>query len=292
MDALITSYAPELKPAVHRDFGAVVTAAGLIFVIIPAALLIAGTLTPVNALLASAGAFTIWAVTNEVLSRIEYRSGMREYERKVRFRPDLLYGRVAEKFKQEVAEYRTRMLGPGSDLHRARDPVKQAQDEANQSVAYWGARLRQDRDNEVALASLETAENLSLKFTRALEELDRRSDTLLTFLNECYAKLAVLESSQTDFAESRRLAALTDRADVVVEDAESVLDRIGEDFLTEAARLGGALGALRALQLKEAAGSVSVDQIEHVADRILEVYHEDNEALKRLVDSLTGDEAT
>ena len=288
MDALIASYAPELKPRIHRrDFGVVAGAAGLIFVLIPLMLLLGGTLSPLNALLSSVGGFTLWAAGNEMLSRLEYRSRIRNYERRVRFRPDILYGQVADKFKQEITDYRTRMLGPQSDLHRARDPLKVAQDEADRSVAYWGARLRQDRSNEVAHASLETAEDLSLKFTRALEELDRRSDALLLFLNECYAKLAVLEGSRTDFAESKRLAALSDQADVVVDDAESALDRIGEDFLTEAARLGGALGALRALHLKELAGEVPLDQIENVADRILEAYQEDSETLQKLVESMT-----
>jgi hypothetical protein len=213
---------------------------------------------------------------------------MRDYERRVRFRPDILYGQIADKFKNEITEYRTRMLGPQSEWHRARDPLKEAHDEANRSIAYWGERLRQGGDSEVVQKNLETAENLSLKFGRALEELDRRSDALLTFLNECYAKLAVLEGSRTDYAESQRLAALSEQAHVVVEDAESMLDRIGQEFLHEATRLGGALGALRALHLKEIAGDVPLDRIEHVADRILEVYHEDSDTLKMLAESITG----
>ena len=287
MDALITSYAPELKPRLHREVGLVLGGLGLVAFTMAVALMLAGTLTPVNALVAFGVTFGLSALLSEVISRFEHRSAARDYERRVLFRPDILYGQVADKFKTEITDYRTRMLGPQSDWHKARDPLKQAQDEANRSIAYWGERLRQGGDSEVVERNIEIAENLSLKFTRALEELDRRSDALLTFLNECYAKLAVLEGSRTDFAESKRLAALSEQADVVVEDAESVLDRIGQQFLDEAAHLGGALGALRALHLKEIAGDVPLDQIEHVADRILEVYHEDSDTLKNLVESIT-----
>ena len=270
----------------HREAGLVLGGLGVIFLAIAVALMVGGTLSPAGALLSSSGAFILSALLSEALSRWEHRSNLRDYERRVRFRPDLLYGMVADKFKDEITDYRTRMLGPRSDWHKARDPLKEAQDEANRSIAYWGARLRQGSDNEVAHTNLETAENLSLKFTRALEELDRRSDALLTFLNECYAKLAVLEGTRTDYAESKRLAVLSEQADIVVEDSQLVLDRIGEQFLEEATRLGGALGALRALHLKEIAGDVPLEQIEHVADRILEVYHEDNETLKTLMDSI------
>lgn len=260
--------------------------------VIFAATAVAGVLVssvPVaTALLYSFGAFVLSALVSGGLSLWEYRSMVGDYERRVLYRPDILYGQVADKFKNEITEYRTRMLGPQSDWHKAWDPLKQAQDEANRSIAYWGERLRQGGDSEVVEKNIEIAEDLSLKFTRALEELDRRSDALLTFLNECYAKLAVLEGSRTDYAESQRLAALSEQAAVVVEDAESVLDRIGQQFLEEATRLGGALGALRALHLKEIAGEVPLDQIEHVADRILEVYHEDSDALKNLVESITG----
>jgi hypothetical protein len=154
-------------------------------------------------------------------------------------------------------------------------------------VAYWGARIRQEPDNGVALANLEVAEDLSIKFTRALDELEHRSDALLNFLNECYAKLTVLESSRTDYAESQRLAALSEEAHVVVADAEAVLEEIGRQFVEEAARLGVALGALRALHLKETAGSLPIDEIEHVADRILEVYQDDRAMLHRLAGSFT-----
>ena len=291
IDVLISSYAPELKPHVDRELRRVAWwGLGGVFLLIAVALILGGSVAPVDAILMAMAAVVIGGTANEAFSRFERRFAEHEYRRLLRTRPDILYGRVADKFKGEIERYRVQMLGPGSDWHRARAPLEEAEHEAARSTAYWAERLRQDPDNDLARSNLATAENLRLKFTRALEELDERSDALLTFLNECYAKVTLLESGRSDMEESRRLAALSEHAGEIVSDAESVLRRIGSQFIQEAVRLGSALGALRALQLKDTASDVPLNEIEHVADRILEVYAEDTEAVRALMRAFESSE--
>lgn len=111
---------------------------------------------------------------------------------------------------------------------------------------------------------------------------------LLSFFNDCGAKLAVLESSRRDYEESKRLAALSDRADELVADAQTTLSLIGRQFVTEAVRVGEALGALERAQLRDSAGDPPLAHIETVADRIIESSTREQEVLADLAAKLSG----
>jgi len=182
-------------------------------------------------------------------------------------------------------------MGPGSEWYEARQPLQNAYDQASRSEAYWRERVKQDPSNEVTGAQLATAERLAAKFRGALGELDKRSDVLVRFFNDCEAKLAVLEFSKRDFEESRSLSELSDKADEIVYDAGATLAAIGRQFVSEAARVGEALGALERLQIKESAGDLPLDRIEAVADRIIESSEQERVALEGLVSRLAPDMA-
>ncbi len=176
--------------------------------------------------------------------------------------------------------------GAGLRVVRGAATPEDAYEQASRSESYWRERLSQDPNSDVNAGQLATAERLSAKFSEALGELDKRSDVLVRFFNDCEAKLSVLESSIRDVVESRRLSELSDKADDIIVDAGATLASIARQFVAEAAQVGEALGALERLQIKESAGSVPLERIEAVADRIIASSEQEAAALAGLVSTL------
>lgn len=222
----------------------------------------------------------------ELTARAVSQRRTKRFRRALGRAPWSLYGEVADRFRRKIEAQRLSALGPDSTWQRARQPLVEAAAEAQRAVAYWRERSRQEED-EVVLAQLNTAERLAEKFTEALEELDRRSQVLQRFFHDCEAKLAVLERGRRDVEESRRLAELSERAEEVVDDTSRVLGSVARDFLSEAVRVGRALGAMERLRIKDSAGDLPLDRIESVADRILESAAREHRALDDLADQLT-----
>ena len=65
-------------------------------------------------------------------------------------------------------------------------------------------------------------------------------------------------------------------------DARSTLLSIGNTFLSEAVRVGHALGGLERIGILNLAATVPVDQVETLADRILESSQHEMTELERL----------
>ena len=213
---------------------------------------------------------------------------MRDYEKQLNHKPGVLFDAIASKFRRDIEAHRKKVLGPDSEWEQARAPVREAKDEANGQIAYWRTRLEEDDTNEAARAELLSAKELEVKFASALTELDHRSEALLQFFNECDAKLTVLDRFSRDHEKSLALEKLRERADGTVADAQSTLGLIGQQFVAEALRMGQALGALERYELKESAGFVPLDRIEHVADQILSSSREERETLAALVEKMEG----
>ena len=211
---------------------------------------------------------------------------VREYRRKVSGDRGALFAEIASKFKRDIEDHRRKVLGPDSEWGRARAPLLEAKDQANRSGAYWRGRVEEDATNEAAVVQLRSAEELEAKFTAALAELDHRSEALLRFFNECETKLPVLERYRRDHEESLALEKLQQRADSAVADAHSALALIGQQFVTEALRMGQALGALERYELKESAGDVPLGRIEHVADQIISSSRTERETLAVLMEEM------
>ena len=199
-----------------------------------------------------------------------------------------LYDAVAVAFRAEIGARRQEMLGPTSDWQRARHPLREAGDEANGQVAYWRQRQQHEPKNRVASAQLDTALQLERKFRQALPDLDERSESLLGFFNKCEARISALERGKQDYVQSKRLASLGDRADLVIDEAGATLRRIGESFVGQAIRVGDALGSVERFHLKELAGEVPLDQMKAIADRIIETSVEEREALQNLTASVSA----
>ena len=132
-----------------------------------------------------------------------------------------------------------------------------------------------------------TAQRLEGKFSEALGKLDQRSQSLLKFFNECEARVVALERGKSDYEQSQRMAALSDRADLVIGDATATLAGIGESFVNQAIRVGEALGSFERIQLKSLAGEIELDHIEAVADRIIESSVAERAALRDLTASVS-----
>jgi hypothetical protein len=194
-----------------------------------------------------------------------------------------------------------------------------AKDEANRAVAYWTQRVAEESapwggaaapepaanpesaakpesaanpglvaDPGFAQSQLALARGLEDKFGRATAEIDARAEALRAFFNRCEVKLGTLESRRRDHEESERLARLSSEADVEIARARNSLEMIGHEFLNEALAVASAIGGLQRLQLLDAAGRVGIDQLETVADRIVEASASDREAIDELERSLTG----
>lgn len=213
------------------------------------------------------------------------------FDEMVRDRPWELWGKVAERFRQDLAVQRSRLLGPGSEWGRARAPLEAAFQEARRSETYWEERAKGAPPQSPAHEHQATARQLAEKFRAALDELDARSQILLDFFNTCEAKLAALESSKRDVEESRRLARLSSRAEEVAYDAEQAIARVGQDVLRHALEVGQALGAVERLRIQHAAGDLPVEELESVADQILASADSERKALSGLLQATaTGEQ--
>ncbi|MDE2795247.1 MAG: hypothetical protein OXL34_10555 [Gemmatimonadota bacterium] len=189
---------------------------------------------------------------------------------------------AAREFRLQIGRHRARTLGADSEWGMARAALAEAADEAQRSVAYWKARVRQEPDNQLAAGQSKTATGLDEKLRSALAKLDARAETLLRFYNDCDARLSLMDRYNQDMDETRRLEELSGRTDVAIVGAENTLLAIGEQFVREAEAVGRALGGLARVQIKSLAGDAPLDNIEYLADRIIE----SSDAERRAVEDL------
>ena len=192
-------------------------------------------------------------------------------------------------FRQRIQSHRARTLGSDSEWGKARTSLAEALDEARQSEAYWRLRSQQADEKDFARRQREVAARLERKLRQALGKLDSRADVLLQFYSDCDARLAVMDRCNQDRIETRRLENLSDRADMVIAEAEGTLAAIGRQFLQEAQLVGRALAGLADVQVLSLAGDAPLDDMEVLADRIIERSESDKRAIRALDASLGAD---
>lgn len=173
-------------------------------------------------------------------------------------------------FRQLVEQHRAKTMGPESEWARARAPLEKAVNDANKSVAYWRERLKDDPDNQACLSQYRIVKGLEEKLRSALSKVDERADLLTKFYNDCEAKLAVMNRCRQDIREARKVEELSSRADVVVAQAEGSIQALAHAFVDEAQRIGSALGETAGAQYKVLAGEAPLDDIDYLADKIVE----------------------
>lgn len=281
-DDLVRRYAPDLIPRTTETRLTAHTVAGLTSVI--SARLLVDAFKPGGSLVLMVLSTCIvgGAAVAEVVTRRSYRTQLGRFYRELAASPWKLYEAVARNFAVEIERQRARTLGPDSDWGRARRPLEAAAQETARSVAYWEQRCATDPGNDVAQQQRETAVRLRDKFQEAVTQLDARAQALVTFFNECEARLAVLQYARRDYEEIRKLSHLSERADDIVTDARTTLTAIGSRFVSEAIRVGNALGGIERVGWLSLADNVAVDRIETLADRILESSNNEREMLDRL----------
>lgn len=189
---------------------------------------------------------------------------------------------AVEHFREKIQSHRARTLGSYSEWGMARTSLSEALDEARQSVAYWRLRSQEDDGKDFTRRQHEVAARLQGKLRGALRKLDSRADVLLQFYNDCDARLAVMDRYNQDMVETRRLESLSDRADLVIAEAEGALAAIGRQFVDEAQRVGRALAGLADAQVLSLAGEAPLDDMEALADRIIERSESDEETIREL----------
>ncbi|MEX2285158.1 MAG: hypothetical protein WEE89_21910 [Gemmatimonadota bacterium] len=287
-EELVRRYAPELIPELKREIRidahvtAFVLSAMVSYWVLALVVGTGGDLSQPLTFILPAGITAAGAYIAERAVRRRHQSKSTAFSRELSDSPWRIYGIVASKFALEIERQRARTLGPESEWGCARRPLENAAQEADRSVAYWQQRAAMDSSNPLARQQHETAEALRRKFQGALAELDARAQVLLSFFNECEARVAVLQYAKRDVEETRKLGSLSERADDIVAIAGITLAGIGTAFLTEAIRVGNALGGLERVGILNAAETVPVDQIELLADRILESSVRERSALERL----------
>ena len=185
-------------------------------------------------------------------------------------------------FRERIERQRARTLGSGSEWGQARDRLLRHRDEAQRSVAYWRERRREEPGHELSDVNLKVAEALDAKLEEAVGRADARADVLRRFYNDCEAKLKVLDRRSRDVEETRRLAELSDRADMEIEAAESVIETIARDFLREAAMIEWALAGADKAGVQSLASGASMENIESLADQIINASERQSSEVKAL----------
>lgn len=185
-------------------------------------------------------------------------------------------------FRERIQAHRERTLGRGSEWGRARSELAQAADEAQRSAAYWRERLRGEPGSELARTQGRVADRLEAKLGEALGKLDARTAALRRFYSDCDARLAVMDRCNRDLEESRRLEELSGRADVVIAQAEGMIQTIAQQFVAEARNIAEALGGVATVGIKSLAGEAPVDNIEYLADHIIESSDRERSAIEDL----------
>ena len=199
-----------------------------------------------------------------------------------------VYRFATDEFRRQIEDHRASTLGARSKWARARAALNEASDGARRSRTYWRTRRRDEPDNPLVVGQLETATRLDGKLRSALSRLDQRADILLNFYNECEARLATLDRHNQDIEETRRLDQLSGSANVVMANAEITLAEIGASFIREARNVGEVLGGFERLQIKTLAGEAPLDDIEYLAERIIESSDSELDAVEQLKSALTG----
>jgi len=281
---LVAAYAPDLKP--KFPFGGgwagyffLVLLGGLASLVVGLPLLI---FTPLSlggwglALLFLAIGISWWS----------YRDEVQRYNGWVAA-PHLLQRVIAQRFGQDIENQRENLLGEGTEWAKRKGSLVRAKNQAHRSISYFEERQKQGGVEEVIASQLLVARDLHAKLSEAWEKIDKQESSLLAFFNQCEARVSVLEQGVRDQEEIQGLSTLSENADSVVVDATLVLETIGQQLIKELIQLGQALGSLRRLQLKESAGEVPVDQIEKVADRILESASDDQRMLVDLISQVS-----
>lgn len=189
---------------------------------------------------------------------------------------------AVRQFREAIESHRAKTLGSDTDWGKARESLTRALDQAGRSVAYWKVRVEQSPDNELAKGQFDVANELRAKLRLALGKLNRRADVLLNFYNECEARLTVMNRYNRDMEETRRLEELSGRADMVIAGAQGALAAIGQEFVREAQAVGRALSGLAEVQIKSLAGEAPLDNIEYLADRVIENSESEERAIGAL----------
>ena len=230
-------------------------------------------------------------------TRLFFRFGVPRLRRSSRFKafqrgePEAVlavYRYAVEEFRVQIEAHRSRTLGSDSEWAAARGKLATAADEADQQVAYWRARMGQDRGNPVLAGQLETAKELDAKLRSALGKLDGRADVLRSFYNECEARIAVMDRQNSDMEQTRRLERLSDTADTMIAETEATLTGIGASFVREAHNVGEVLGSFERLQIKSLAGEAPLDDIVFLADRINESSESEYATVRKLRREIEG----
>lgn len=277
--ALVASYAPELEPQRPGVLGLLLS--WLFATLVVGGVIVGPTVTqslPLFIILLTGSVVGAW-----VTRRVIYHNRISAYEETIAERPYELHEKLADKFREDIADYRDRLLGDDTEWQLARSKLREAAAEAKGSLTYWTDRWLEDQKSELSLSHRNIALRLHDKLSGALDELNKREDALLTFFGQCEAKLGILDRSRSDHMESQRLAALSQHADDLVMDAALAIEALGRQFIDRSIEVGQALGALERLQLKDSAGDIEHDAIERVAERILEAAQEEERVLSDLV---------
>ncbi len=193
------------------------------------------------------------------------------------------YQRLAvDEFRRQIEIHRRRALGDRSEWAKARAELVRAVSEAQGSVAYWEERVASDPESELAQAQLEVAEGLEAKLFTATAAVDERANKLLRFYGQCEAKIDALEVRKRDIEQVRKLSRLSERADLTIATAEGTIEGLARDFVKDAAQIAEALGAFDRRQVKVLAGDAPLDNIEELADQIIQSSDDEQRAIREL----------
>lgn len=234
-----------------------------------------------------AGGFAFSAIARHYRIRARIKRGVNAYSAGDPDAVSAVHGYALGMLRRRVQAHRDRMLGPDSEWGRARGPLEEALIDAEGRLAYWRERLLGEPDSEIASMQMRTARKLRDKLKQAVDEVDDRAVVLRHFYDRCEAKLAVMDRSNADLVEVKRLEELSGKANTVMAHARGAIEGLAQRFLAEARSIATALGSADRTQLGVLAGDAPIDNIEFLADKIHESGERDRGTIEALEKTLT-----
>ena len=181
-----------------------------------------------------------------------------------------IYALAVDEYREQLRRHRIRTLGKGSEWQKARTAVAGAAKRASKAAAYWRVRLMEEPDNELAMRQYRVASRLRSKLESAVGQLDKRGVAFRRFHAQCSAKVDAMERQLQDAERSEELEELLATVEVTVAEAESTGMTIAQEFVRDAETMAEVLGDLSEVGTTNLAAFASIENIEQLADQIVE----------------------
>lgn len=173
-------------------------------------------------------------------------------------------------------------MGDASDFNQLRVKLERAREETKQSIAYWQGRKAENEELIGIEERVELAGHIRNRLIDALTSLEKQREDVLMFFRHCEKQLGGVEASVNDYFEDQRLVHLSDEAEKLTKESETIAFRVAYSFIEDATRLQQTLEQVHEYAVLGNAQYSEIDGFEELADRIIAFESENVLAIKQL----------